>query len=133
MDYTLHTTVDITRTGQYRHESGKEMLRWKEQNFQTVVQTLGMRANISYKSEPVQMEIKGSIVGFNTNNIIRVWQFSFSTEREDFYNFNGNPIGYLIEDFNGIPFIAGLDESMEQSHDVFVTDGPAKNIVFYQK
>lgn len=133
MEYMLYTTVDITNTGQYRTELGKEVDRWKEQNFQTVLQTLGMRANVSFNKSPKVIEISGNVFGFNTTNIIRVWQFEFYTERENFFQSDNNPIGYLIEDFDGVPYISGLDESMEQNYDVFVTDGPSRNIIFSQR
>lgn len=133
MEYKLYTTVDITNTGQYRTEPGKESDRWREQNFQTVLQTLGIRGNISYKRSPVQTEISGHIHGFSTNKIIRVWQFEFNTEREQLFEKDNDPVGYMIEDFDGIPFISGLDESMEQNYDVFVTDGPSRNIIFLKR
>jgi hypothetical protein len=133
MDYKLYTTVDITNTGQYRAEPGKEHLRWKEQNFQTVLQTLGIRANIVFTEKPIVSEVKGSLVGFNTDEIIRVWRFDFSTERDRFFEKDNNPVGYLIEDFDGIPYINGLDESMQQNLNVFVTDGPAQNVIFIKK
>lgn len=133
MDYKLYTTVDITRTGQYRSEPGKEDLRWKEQNFQTVLQTIGIRANVSYGVPPVMITVKGNLVGFDTSKIVNIWQFDFYTERDYLFETDGDPVGYLKEDFDGVPYISGLDESMEQNYDVFVTDGPAKNIVFYQK
>ena len=133
MEYKLYTTVDITNTGQYRHELGKESDRWREQNFQTVIQTLGMRANINFNKSPKSIEISGHVLGFNTSNIIRVWQFDFSAERANFFEKDGDPIGNLIEDFDGIPYISGLDESMEQNYDVFVTEGPSRNIIFAEK
>jgi hypothetical protein len=133
MEYKLYTTVDITSTGQYRVEPGKEASRWKEQNFQTVLQTLGIRANISYNNKPVVTTVKGSLVGFNTEELIRVWRFDFYTERNHLFEVNDNPVGYLLEDFDAVPYIAGLDESTSQNFDVFVTDGPARNIVFQQK
>ena len=133
MNYTLYTTVDITNTGQYRNEPNTESERWKEQNFQTVIQTLNIRANISYASKPTVSEVKGSILGFETNNIIRVWTFDFTTERDQVYEYDRNPVGCLIKDFEGIPYISGLDESMTQNFDVFVTEGPARNIIFFQK
>jgi hypothetical protein len=133
MEYKLYTTVDITATGQYRTESGKELDRWREQNFQTVLQTIGLKANISYYNKPVMIEVKGSVVGFDTDKIIRVWRFDFYTERDFLFEQDSNPIGYLIEAFDTIPYISGLDESMEQNYDVFVTEGPARNIVFQQK
>jgi hypothetical protein len=133
MEYTLYTTVDITNTDQYRTQPGMEAERWKEQNFQTVLQTLGIRANISFIKKPKIIDTVGHVVGFNTNQTIRVWQFDFYTERENLFEKHSNPVGYLIEDFEAIPYIAGLDECMEQNYNIFVTDGPARNIVFQQK
>lgn len=133
MEYMLYTTVDITNTGQYRTELGKEADRWREQNFQTVLQTLGIRGNISYRKSPTQSEISGHIFGFKTNKIIRVWQFEFNTEREQLFEKDRNPVGYMIDDFDGVPYISGLDESMEQNYDVFVTEGLACNIIFQKK
>lgn len=133
MEYMIYTTVDITNTGQYRSEPGKESARWKEQNFQTLLQTIGIRANISYNKPPEQVQIKGTLLGFETTNVVRAWRFDFYTERDNLFEFNGSPVGYLLEDFTAVPFISGLDECMEQNYDVFVTDGPARNITFYQK
>ena len=133
MEYTLYTTVDITNTGQYRTEPGKEADRWKEQNFQTVIQTIGIRANIAYRRKPDMIQVSGKQLGFETDALVRAWRFDFSTERDGFFEHNGNPISGLINDFNGVPYIAGLDESMEQNYAVFVTEGPARNIVFQQK
>jgi hypothetical protein len=133
MQYKLYTLVDITHTGQYRNEPGKERLRWKEQNYNTVLQTLGIRANLSYISEPLMTEVKGSLVGFDTNEIIRVWRFDFETERDDTYDSGDDPVGFLKDDFDMVPYIDGLDELLQQNYAVFVTDGKHKNIVFYKK
>lgn len=133
MEYKLYTLVDITHTGQHRHEYGKDALLWKEQNFNTVMQTLGIRANVSYKHSPSMIEVKGSLVGFDTDDIIRVWRFDFSTERDFLYEKDGDPVGFLLEDFMLVPYIAGLDEAMDQKYAVFNTSDPGKNIVFYCK
>ena len=133
MQYKLYTLVDITKTGQYRNEPGQESLRWKEQNFNTVLQTLGIRSNISYFTKPSILEVKGSLIDFETDEIIRVWRFDFETEREHLYEADGDSVGYLKEDFNLVPYIQGLDELMEQKYAVFVTEGSGKNIVFHKK
>jgi hypothetical protein len=133
MDYKLYTTVDITNTKQYRTEAGKEHARWKEQNFQTILQTIGIRANISYNNKPTLSAMKGSLVGFHTDEIINVWRFDFTTERDNLFDNTTSPVGYLLEDFDAVPYIAGLDESMEQNYAVFVTEGPARNIIFQEK
>lgn len=131
MDYKLYTLVDITHTGQYRSEPGREQDRWREQNFNTVLQTLGIRSNVHYNQKPIVTEVAGNLVGFDTDEVIRVWRFDFSTEREHLYESNGDPVGYLKEDFHLVPYISGLDELMEQKHAVFTTTDPGKNIVFH--
>jgi len=130
MIYNLYTLVDITHTGQYRAEPGKEAARWKEQNFNTIIQTLGIRSNVFYSINPTLVEVKGKVVGFNTNDIIRVWRFDFESERDFVYEKDGDPVGFLKDDFNLVPYINGLDELMEQKYAVFVTEGKGKNIVF---
>ena len=134
MEYKLYTLVDITHTGQYRSEVGKEHARWKEQNFQTVLQILGIRANISFQNKPIMTEVKGKLIGFDTDEILRVWRFDFNTEREDLlFEIDNNPVGHLIQDFHLVPYIAGLDELMEQQYAVFNTAEPGSNIVFHKK
>ena len=132
MRYKLYTTVDITHTGQYRNEPGKETLRWKEQNFQTVLQTLGIRANILFDSKPETLDVKGTVVGLDVKEIVHVWRFDFETERDYLFDVGDNPIGYLLDDFELVPYISGLDESMTQNYDIFVTRGPSRNISFYK-
>lgn len=133
MDYKLYTLVDITHTGQYRTEPGKEHLRYKEQNFNTVLQTLGLRSNIWYNHSPITMEVRGSLVGFDTEDILRVWRFDWYTERENLYLLDNDPVGYLKQDFNLVPYIKGLDECMEQHFAMFVTAPDNRNIVFHLK
>lgn len=133
MEYKLYTLVDITHTGQHRAEPGKEALRWKEQNFQTIMQVLGIRANINFTHSPSVLEVKGKLIGFDTDEIIRVWRFDFSTEREYLYETDGDPVGYLKQDFHLVPYIDGLDEAMEQNFAVFNTANPGANIVFHLK
>jgi hypothetical protein len=132
MNYKLYTLVDITHTGQYRHEAGKEQLWNKEQNFNTILHTLGLRSNIYYTSGPQMIEVTGHIIGFDTNEVIRVWRFDWATE-QDFYSIEEDPVGFLKIDFHLVPYIGNLDETMEQTHKVFNTQDPGKNIVFYTR
>lgn len=132
MRYKLYTSVDITHTGQYRQEVGKEVLRQKEQNFQTIIQTLGIRANILSYNPPQKIQTGGNVVGFETDEIINVWRFDFETERDCLYEKDNDPVGLLKEDFELVPYISGLDESMTQNYNVFVTYGSSRNIVFYK-
>jgi len=133
MEYKLYTLVDITHTNQYRNEPGRQKERWQEQNFNTVLQTLGIRSNVSYKINPTSLEIKGRVVGFNTDEIIRVWRFDFYTELDYVYEKDDDPVGLLKDDFMLVPYINGLDEHMAQRYAVFTTEEPGSNIVFHAK
>lgn len=130
MRYELFTSVDITSTGQYRPTERSNTQYQKEQNFQTVLQTIGIRANIVSSKLPEIIYVVGNTLGFNTDKIIPVWRFEFETERDHLFEQDNNPVGYLIEDFDGVPYIAGLDEPMEQNYNIFVTEGTSRNIVF---
>jgi hypothetical protein len=132
MEYRLYTTVDITNTGQYKPEPGKENLRWKEQNFQTVVQTLALRANIQH-SKPELIEVPGKSIGFNFDKVIKVWKFEFETERDYPLGTDEDPVLFLKQDFNLVPYIHGLDEVPTSNRPVFITEGENKNIVFQQR
>lgn len=133
MEYKLYTLVDITHTGQHKSEPGKEIARWQEQNFQTIMQTIGLRANVTYNRPPEILEVGGRVVGFEFDDIVRVWRFDFYTERDGLFEFNGDPVELLKESFELVPYINGLNELMEQQYAVFVPYGEHRNIVFYQK
>lgn len=133
MQYKLYTLVDITHTNQYRAEAGKEQLRYKEQNFNTVLQTLGLRSNIIYDLGPQMLEVGGRLVGFDTDDIIRVWRFDWRTEQANVYNENNDVLAFLKQDFHLVPYISGLNEAMNQKYAVFNTQEPGANIVFHLK
>lgn len=133
MEYRLYTLVDITHTGQYRYDPNKIKEHRQEQNFNTVIQTIGLRSNIIFFSSPIMFEVRGSLVGFDTDDIIRVWRFDFRTEQDDIYMCNNDPVWYLKEDFMLVPYISGLDELIQQNYDVFVSDGPTRNITFIKR
>ena len=133
MEYKLYTLVDITHTGQHRQEPGKELQFSKEQNFNTLIQTLGIRSNIWYNTGPLITEIKGRLVGFDTNEIIRVWRFDWATERDHLYLKDDDPVGYLKDDFQAVPYIDNLHEILNQKYAVFITEGSGCNIVFHKK
>lgn len=133
MDYKLYTLVDITNTRQFRHEHGKQKEFWQEQNFNTVIQTLNIRSNINYTYGPELFEVGGRLIGFDTDEIIRVWRFDFITQSDNVYATTDDPVGLLKEDFMAVPYIKGLNEAMEQQYAVFNTHAPGNNITFFQK
>jgi hypothetical protein len=133
MDYKLYTLVDITHTGQYRNEPGKEVARWQEQNFNTVLQTMGIRANVNFSNNPEAVEIVGNLVGFEFKHIQKMWRFDFYTDQDLVFELAGDPVGMLKQLFDAVPYISGLTEELTQNYNVFVTDGSNRTIVFHAK
>lgn len=127
MQYRLYTLVDITNTGQYRNEPGRELARHQQQNFATILQTIGMRANLSYLTSPKLKIDKPSNYGLDGNDLANIWIFDWSVDKEDLFLHNENPVGRLIEDFNVVPYISGLTETMKYDPAIF---RPGVNISF---
>jgi len=130
MEYKLYTLVDITHT---RAPQTTAEQKFAEQNFNTVLQTLGIRANITYVDSPAVIHTSGRLAGFDTDEILRLWRFDFVTDRDALYEDNNDPISLLIKDFHLVPYISGLNEVMDQEIAVFNTLDPGKNISFFAK
>ena len=129
MRYKLYTLVDITLN---KSKTLSELQKFQNQNFNTVTQTLGLRSNIMFNTSPIMFQSKGSTVGFDTEEIVNIWRFDFDTEHPDVYLSELNPVGLLLIDFEMVPFIPNLTESISQNYSVFVTEGTNKNIIFIQ-
>jgi hypothetical protein len=123
MIYCLYTLTDITATYQYRSRSDLERLQ--QQNFDTVIQTIGLTANIEYEKPP--KIIPADI--FGTPNE-RCWYFEWTTEREAVFEHNGDNIARLKETFEFVPFIQGLTETVKFEKPYFSL---GRNIVFDYK
>jgi hypothetical protein len=130
MEYKLITLVDITATGQYRQESGRQQQFDQQQNFNTVLQTLGIRGNVYYTVKPVVIEATGKSQGFAVNKTVKMWQFEWQMEIDYLFEKNNDPIHWLRHDFDLVPIIPNLDETTVLKRPMFMTSGPDANIIF---
>jgi hypothetical protein len=94
---------------------------------------LGIRSNITWDSVPVVVEMAGTLAGFDTDDIVRLWRFDFYTERDDLWRRDQDQCELLREDFELVPYISGLDELLKQNYAVFIPFGPHRNITFFVK
>jgi hypothetical protein len=135
-NFRLVTLVDITETGQYRRESGKELAYDQQQNFQILIQTIGLRVNPIYQSspQPITVDIKDTIYGLRLRPTSypyfgkrysgnqKVWVFDFSIEYDyGLTDSHGNDIGLLADDLHFVPIIPALTESVNFTVPVFNT------------
>ncbi len=123
------TLFDITRTNvsnrrqwlQITPEGGQKE-RNQQSNFETVLQVISLRCQPENITDPV----KGNS-GFWGKT--KAWQFSFTIEQPAILLQDGDPVGVLKIDCEGVPMIVGLDEKSGLMP-VLHHEGPMKNIHF---
>ena len=121
----IFTVIDMTETNVGR--SGEAKQRNQQANYNTVVQTAGLRVN----PMPIALESKVGVVdeigfGSSIKDKQRYWVFTFQHEFENALN-----IDQLKDDFDLVPVITGLDETALINNSAFRTkDSVETNIVF---
>lgn len=133
--FTIQTLLDITETRQFRHHSGDELAKLQQQNFSTLLQTIGLRVNPIYEHAPKVETIDTSQYSFGKQftGVHRMWTFSFYIEYDaGFTDHQGNPAGMLIEDLHFVPIIINLEETAKILLPIFNTkDSDWCNTVVY--
>jgi len=126
MRFKLYTLVDITETGVRRGEDPKQYRQ--QQNFLTVMQTIGLRVNPTYVSTPEVIKDTPSKYNLGTTfkNKQNIWKYAFDIEYEGALD-----VDTLNNDFDLIPIITGLDETVSFENDVFITKNPSINNIFF--
>lgn len=126
MKFKLQTLADITSTGSRRQDDDK-FAHKQEANFQTVLQTIGLRVNLEYETKPCFTEVSISKIGFGDKykGKQKVWSFDFEIPYE-----GALTLDMLQQDFDLIPFIPGLTETAKFEQALFRTTPQERNIVF---
>ncbi len=127
MRYRIYTLVDITNTKQYRIEGGKECARYQQQNFDTVIQTIGLRSNLEYDTPPTVLIGVPKDYGLDGSNLENIWMFEWFVEMEYIFLKDNDDVGFLKTDFDLVPYIPGLTETFKMSPAIFK---PGTNISF---
>ena len=125
MNVILTTLVDVTETKARR---GDDKFKLSQQaNYMTMLQTAGLRINpnpISLKQHT--KELNGLGFGTSFTGKQRYWTFKFNFETEAGLN-----LELLQQDFDLVPVLSGLNETVDFKNSVFrTTDKKEKNIIF---
>ena len=83
MKFKIDTLIDITETNARRQDNDK--FAYKQQaNFQTLLQTIGLRCNINYDKSPTFNELNITKLLFGDKYIgkQKMWTFCFDIEYE---------------------------------------------------
>jgi hypothetical protein len=126
MRFKLLTLIDITATGARR---GDDYMQVKQQqNYLTVVQTIGIRSNPEIANLPKKQLIDVSTAGFGSayTGEKSVWSLDFNFGLNQSHN-----LDMLKTDFDLVPVIGDLNEDIKIEDWVFRSnDATLRNIVF---
>ena len=121
--FRIVTLIDITRSNATRSETNKIKVG-QQANFNSFLQTINLRANIEWSHDPV-MET-GSLPHPIDGKAVH-WIWEFETERDELFFKDDNPAGLLIEDLDGVPVIADLENSATIDPAAIQTKGKYQN------
>jgi len=127
MRFKLYTLVDITETGARRGEDPK--LHRQQQNFLTVMQTIGLRVNPTYVKSPQVIEDIPSKYNLGSKYKTKqsIWEYVFDIDYED-----GLDLDTLASDFDLIPIITGLDETATFDNAHFLTKNVTNSNIYFE-
>ena len=137
-EYRIHTLVDITDNGNLRQQfpfktkneqviddkHSLAMARDQNSNFDTMIQILQMRTNITWEHPPQKMELPdlaNHAFGSYYEGQHNTWHFQFFTEQSGVYGDISDPTENLVEDFNLVPVITDCTNTAHMPIQTFVT------------
>ena len=123
--WQIFTVIDITETHANKSDDTKK--KHQQANYNTLINTASLRCNILPASCKAMVD-DVSELGFGKNILDkqRYWVFEFTHEFEGALS-----LEMLMQDFDLIPIITGLNETVNINTPAFrTTDTVDKNIVF---
>lgn len=133
--HILCTLFDITKTGVVSYSASANNLKSRNQqrNWQVVQQLIQLRTQPILMLEPTNLlvDVKNYNFGLNHQGQQRIWLTVFVVDREEIYTRGTDTTAYLRSDFDQIPMIVGLDETVSFKKNYLVTEGIETNICFY--
>ena len=129
-----YTLVDITATGVTRATEHNELERNQNRNWETVLQCIGLRTQPQHIHEPITAELELSNLEFGDfyTGQQKIWMWQWAVEVSGIYDMSDKPLGGLMQDFEQVPIITGLNETARFMLPIFYPYGTIKNIYFKQ-
>lgn len=121
--YRLTTLIDITRSQASRIESDRIKIG-QQANFNTFLQSIGLRSNIDWSEDPVRQEGR---LPEPFDGRAAYWVWEFEVERDEVYLKDNDPVGLLIDDLHGVPVIPDLTNTADISPSAIQAKGPQLN------
>ena len=136
-EFRVHTLVDITDNGSlhkpFPFKTPSEevvhdkhtlaMARNQNNNFNTMLQLLQIRGNVTWEVPPLRINdtLGNSAFGSVYEGKHLSWHFTFFAEQNEVYGDHLNPTAQLIDDFNLVPIINFCKETATFPTSTFIT------------
>jgi len=124
------TLIDITETKLTKNRSDDKVACSQQANWMTFVQTMMLRTNIMCDSPRAvkysATEFKKLGFGDQYKGSHTVWEVDCSTDEYQYFP----PSDVLDSDFDMVPVIGELNETIKINNNVFRTTPEARNIIF---
>lgn len=136
-EFRVHTLVDITDNGLLQKpfpfktlggevvhdKQSLAMARNQNNNFNTMLQLLQIRGNITWEQPPMRLDQTLGNTGFGRfyEGKHNSWHFQFFTEQMEVYGDAQDPTGQLKDDFNLVPIINFCKETATFPINTFIT------------
>lgn len=120
----IQTLIDVTCSSAKRPGQGQPLEINQYRNYTTLLQAIGLRANVIFENPPkcTEQKLNGRKFGSEYDGKEhKVWTFEFTPEREDVYD-DGTEKGRLAllnEDLHNVPVIKNLTETINTDKSVF--------------
>jgi hypothetical protein len=121
--YQIVTLVDITRSQPSRDTTDSTLLG-QQANFNSLVQAIGMRSNVTWIQDP---ELHNGRLPIGPGKAAH-WIWQFDAEREDVFLNQGDDVALLVNDLDGVPIVDQLNNTVELTPAVFRSQGDNINI-----
>lgn len=130
MQIIIKTLIDITKTGVRRYDSKDPVKLSQQANFNTLQQIINLRGLIEENADPsVETTTLDGEFGSKFKGEHKVWTYEFTIDRDEVYNDGTDELGLLKQDFNGIPVVGALTETISKPSVFKVKSNTDKNIL----
>lgn len=131
--YSVYTLIDITSTQIISNNTTDNFARNQQRNWETAQQIIGLRTQaliVAVPASPRTVYMDSHEFGSYYKGQHQCWKFIFEVEHTNVFGNDDDPVKLLRQDFDSVPIIKNLSETVDLPDAMFYTQGLLKNTYF---